>query len=279
MLQKDKTYYTYKDLTIVPTCISNVEHRSECNPYGNDEMLPLFTAPMDTVVNKDNFDLFESEGIHAILPRTESIDDRLNFSKEGRWAAYSLNEFEDFFSVENGLFANSSHIKALIDIANGHMLKSFDLVRKSKEVYGDKISIMVGNIANPTTYEEYAKVGADYIRLGIGAGRGCFDDGTTITLKDGLKKPIEEVCVGDEVLTHNGTYKTVLSRTRFKTKDKKLKINNEITCTEDHKFYVINKKDKDAVNDDNLEKYAFWVEASNLDKEKHLLIKRKKNNV
>jgi len=174
MLQKDKTYYTYKDLTIVPTCISVVEHRAECSPYDSDEMLPLFTAPMDTVVNKDNFDLFESDGIHAILPRTESIDDRLNFSKEGRWAAYSLGEFEDFFSVENGLFANSSHIKALIDIANGHMLKSFDLVRKSKEVYGDKISIMVGNIANPTTYEEYAKVGADYIRLGIGAGRGCL---------------------------------------------------------------------------------------------------------
>ena len=81
MLQKDKTYYTYKDLTIVPTCISVVEHRAECSPYDNDEMLPLFTAPMDTVVNKDNFDLFESEGIHAILPRTEPIDDRLNFSK------------------------------------------------------------------------------------------------------------------------------------------------------------------------------------------------------
>ena len=53
-----------------------------------------------------------------------------------------------------------------------------------------------------------------------------------------------------------------------------IKINNEISCTDNHKFFVINKSDKDICTEDNLEKLGFWVEAKNLDKNKHLLIKR-----
>ena len=44
--------YSYNDIAIVPAIKSNVEHRSECNPYtGNfgDSSLPIFTAPMSTV--------------------------------------------------------------------------------------------------------------------------------------------------------------------------------------------------------------------------------------
>ena len=54
--------YCYNDIAIVPAVKSNVEHRSECNPfigqYG-ESYLPIFTAPMSTVVNKENFKLFE----------------------------------------------------------------------------------------------------------------------------------------------------------------------------------------------------------------------------
>ena len=48
----DKIYYSYNDVTIMPGVISEIEHRSECNPYDEEDMLPLFTAPMDTVVDK-----------------------------------------------------------------------------------------------------------------------------------------------------------------------------------------------------------------------------------
>lgn len=274
---KTELKYSYNDISVVPAIISDVCHRGECNPFVHDNMLPLFTAPMDTVVSRTNYKEFYGAGITPILPRTEDLELRKEYAINGDWAAFSLQEFIDIFCSEEKKVSNGNDIKALIDVANGHMACLYEAVRKAKRIHGRLITIMVGNIANPETYRVAAEAGVDYVRCGIGSGAGCFDDGTTITLKDGLKKPIEEVCVGDEVLTHNGTYKTVLSRTRFKTKDKKLKINNEITCTEDHKFYVINKKDKDAVNDDNLEKYAFWVEASSLDKEKHLLIKRKNN--
>ena len=178
-LIKDKIYYTYEDVTIIPNVISLIEHRSECITLDEEGMLPLFTAPMDTVVSEKNFELFENEMIHAILPRTESLITRLDYSLKGRWAAYSLEEFENVFCNESKKLDEKNKIKALIDIANGHMMKSVDLVRSAKNIYGDNIIIMVGNIANPKTYAEYARVGADYIRIGIGSGCGCLSSSNT----------------------------------------------------------------------------------------------------
>ena len=178
-LIKNKIYYTYEDVTIIPNVVSLVEHRSECMPLDEEGMLPLFTAPMDTVVNSKNFGMFENEMIHAILPRTESLDARIENSIRGRWSAYSLSEFEKVFCNELEKLDEKNKIKALIDIANGHMSKSIDLVRAAKNIYGDNIIIMVGNIANPKTYVEYARVGADYIRIGIGSGCGCLSSSNT----------------------------------------------------------------------------------------------------
>ena len=173
-LIQNKTYYTYNDITIMPCIVSDVNHRSECNPYDNKFHLPLFTAPMDTVVNEKNFDLFEANRIYAILPRTESLDLRVEYSAKGRWAAFSLDEFEHIFCADNESLYGGKQMKALIDVANGHMRRIFDLAKKAKSIWGNKILLMGGNIANPQTYEEYAKAGFYAIRVGIGGGRACI---------------------------------------------------------------------------------------------------------
>ena len=173
----DKIYYSYNDVTIMPGVISEIEHRSECNPYDEEDMLPLFTAPMDTVVDKKNFNVFEENKIHAILPRTESVDDRIAYACDGKWAAFSLNEFEELFT---GNVKSDKKMRVLIDIANGHMAKILEVSKKAKEIYGDDgIEIMAGNIANPETYLEYAKAGIDYVRCSIGTGCGCLSSSNT----------------------------------------------------------------------------------------------------
>lgn len=171
MLIKDMKY-SYNDITIVPAPITTVEHRGDCNPYLNDGMLPIFTAPMTSVVCEENFELFESNKINAILPRSYSFDKRKEFALKGKWAAFSLQEFESNF-IEK--FENEVAPKVLIDIANGHMQKLYDLVRQSKDNWGEKnIIIMIGNIANPLTYKEVVSCGADYVRCSIGSGAGCI---------------------------------------------------------------------------------------------------------
>lgn len=175
----DKKRYTYRDLTIVPGIVSTIDHREECNPFYYGGMLPLFTAPMNTVIDENNFEKFELYSINGILPRTVKLDIRVNYSLEDKWSAYSLLEFENIFCNEKKLLESEKNIKALIDVANGHMRKIFTLVKKAKEIYGNKIIIMVGNIANPETYERYAEIGVDYIRCGIGAGCGCLSTSNT----------------------------------------------------------------------------------------------------
>ena len=161
-----ETKYSYQDVALVPSVISEIEHRSECilpSP------LPIFTAPMTTVVSGNCMEEYEKNDIIPILPRPESIAERLE-NKKG-WSAFSLGEFETHYVVSSSLPA-CHHV--LIDIANGHMKYLYELIRRAKDKWGESLTIMVGNIANPETYLIADAAGADYVRVGIGAGRGCI---------------------------------------------------------------------------------------------------------
>ena len=280
---KEKIGYSYNDLTIIPSIISNVSSRSECNPFIKDNILPIFTAPMASIVNEDNLDIFLKNGIIPIIPRNIDIERRKYLINEQRWVALSLKEFEDLFitNAQDRQDDSNIHYFICVDIANGHMKSLYNKCIKAKQL-ADKnnyeLTIMTGNIANPETYDwicrlnrEHGKT-IDYIRVGIGGGSGCFIDGTKVKTING-EKNIEDIKKGDKVLTIDNTYQKVLSTTRFKSNEL-LKINNEITCTKNHKFFVINKSDKNIVNENNLQKYGYWIEANKLDKNIHLLIKK-----
>lgn len=156
---------------IRPARVSYIEHRGECNVYKENGKLPIFTAPMSSVVDEFNYHLFESNKINAILPRNIDITVRYRNSCSGGWSAYSLYEFHECFCNECSKL--NSPAKALIDIANGHMFLMYDYVMKAKEIHGDNIIVMVGNIANTETYKDAYNAGVDYIRIGIGAGNVC----------------------------------------------------------------------------------------------------------
>lgn len=168
MLKKE-VKYSYDDISVVPAEVSEINHRSECNPYTENGNLPLFTAPMDSVVSIENFNLWEENKINAILPRTIDVDTRLDWvvNKEV-WVAFSLQEFNKFF-IEESIVPKG---KVLIDIANGHMESLYKSVEGAKIINPDLI-VMVGNVANPETYRRATKAGVDYIRVGVGSGRGC----------------------------------------------------------------------------------------------------------
>lgn len=171
--------YCYNDIAIIPAIKSNVDHRSECNPYTGkfeESTLPIFTAPMSTVVNEENFELFERNNIIPILPRNFSLEKRIEYLERGKWAAFGLDEFEELFIVKDWDMEISPDVNVLIDIANGHMTRLHNLIYDAKTKYdwSSRFKIMAGNIANPLTYYELAKAGADFVRISIGSGAGCI---------------------------------------------------------------------------------------------------------
>lgn len=261
----DKTLYSYNDIMVKPAKVSYIEHRDECNVYKENGKLPIFTAPMSSVVDEFNYHLFESNKINAILPRNIDITVRYGNSCSGGWSAYSLHEFYECFCNEYGKF--NSPAKALIDIANGHMNLMYEYVKKAKEIHGDNIIVMVGNIANPETYKVAYNAGVDYIRVGIGGG--CFVKGTKVNTVNGLKN-IEDLSNNDNVLTHNKNYKRINEIFEKDYKGKIFNING-IKCTPNHKFYVIKKEDKNKITEDNYNNFAFWIEAEKLN-DNYLLI-------
>lgn len=207
MFNENEMTYGYNDVSIQPAKISEIEHRSECVTKKNG-YLPIFTAPMSTVINERNYDIFDSNGIITILPRNIDIATRNKYMEEGKWVAYSLSEFDEIIDKYES-FNVPAHI--VIDVANGNMKKIFTLSKKAKEKYGKKnIILMAGNIANPETYMEYCKAGIDYARCGIGGGSGCITTSNT-AIHYGIvnllceiyeiKKQFELSCSGDECAT------------------------------------------------------------------------------
>lgn len=164
--------YSYNDVTIVPAVVSHIRSRKQCNPFNNDGTLPIFTAPMNTVVNEHNFKKFEENNIIPILPRTVDFKIRYDNSFNGKWSAYSLNEFKEHFVKK--IEGVSTPVKVLVDVANGHMKDLLESCRNAKINNGNKLIIMAGNIANPRTYLEYCRSGIDYVRCSVGTGCGCI---------------------------------------------------------------------------------------------------------
>lgn len=162
--------YSLDDYSIVPARITTINSRRECYPYNDDLMLPLFTAPMSSVINEHNYEIFNHHKINTIIPRNVHINQRYDLINK-TFVAMGLEEFSNFLKLDK---SNNEGIKYIcIDIANGHMQKLLDLCTEAKEIYGGELILMVGNIANPATYADYAKVGIDFVRISIGNGSAC----------------------------------------------------------------------------------------------------------
>lgn len=175
MLKKE-ILYSLQDITIIPTRVSGIKSRKECNPEilsltGESNYLPIVTAPMDSVVGEENYQEFIKNGISPIIPRTTSLETRLRLIPE-IFCAFGLAEIDN--ELLKKTYPGDDDFYVLIDIANGHMKAQLEIGEKLKSKYGGRIHIMGGNIANPETVIDFENAGFEYIRVGIGGGQGCI---------------------------------------------------------------------------------------------------------
>ncbi len=140
--------------------------RSEANPYDKHGYLPLITANMFSVINGKNAILFETNNIVPCLPRGE----RFNYETSFGFVSLALN---DFIEECTNPHKKTKHRQICVDLANGNVPLLHDAIRKAKEIYGDELTIMSGNVSSVEAFVELAKNCVDFIRVGIGGSANC----------------------------------------------------------------------------------------------------------
>jgi intein/homing endonuclease len=94
-----------------------------------------------------------------------------------------------------------------------------------------------------TGSDEIGKPGPeDWEEILTGPGRGCFVPGTKILLDSGYVKNIEDIVVGDSVITHTGEALEVTNTFEYDC-DEEISVikacNEELRCTSDHEILVV----------------------------------------
>lgn len=195
MIKNDIFMYGLNDLSIIPASVTSTIHRNDASVVNSDDMLPIFTAPMPSVVDDTNYGEFIKNKINVVIPRTVSFDKRMSLMYDV-FVAVSLEEFNYLFidersSVEN----NDRQMYICIDIANGHMGYMHSMMMEAKLKYRKNLVLMAGSVANPAIYKSFAEIGVDYIRVGIGGGSICTTSvlsGVHVTLPYILSKMVPQ---------------------------------------------------------------------------------------
>jgi GMP reductase len=251
-----------------------------CELYKNkpwDAGVPIVAANMTTVASLKVAEALAKHNCWTALHKFYDLAVLEKFFKDAEGinhrTFYTMGTTDDDYQKLRMLFKLAVPLPNIcIDIANGYRQSFVKFVREIREMCPRSV-IMAGNVCTPEmTIELLIEGKADLIKVGIGGG--CFVAGTKVKTKDGTK-PIEKVKAGDEVYTHTGSIKKVIS-TMSRKENKTIISVNGINCTPNHEFYVVEKKYKGIITDDNIHLYAKWVSAEDLN-DNYFLIKLTNN--
>ena len=177
----------FDDVLLVPQK-SDINSREEIDLTTNlgkhTFRLPIVSSPMDTVTESNMaLSMFERGGLGVIH--------RYNTSQEQCAIVRDIaSVLEDTSSVNIGKISAAvgtssdftTRVRFLhdcgvrifcIDVAHGHHTLVESAIKKVKDLFGDSITVMAGNVATPQAFEDLSNWGADAIRVGIGGGSIC----------------------------------------------------------------------------------------------------------
>ena len=181
---KIKEALTYDDVLLVPQ-YSDIKSRSEVNISstlrGNGPTtklgLPIIASPMDTVSEEEMGIAMWQAGALAIVHRYNSIEDQLDILdgiivNAGSNAAAAIGVSGDYLNRATALYDVGVRILC-VDVAHGHHTLMKETLQDLRNVFGDAVHIMAGNIATLEGYNDLVDWGADSVRCNIGGGSIC----------------------------------------------------------------------------------------------------------
>ena len=171
---------TFDDVLLVPVR-SDIRSRREPNLQTQLTKkrrleIPLISANMDTVTEGPMAIAMDRLGglgiLHRFLTPEQQVQELRNMKEaQVKCLAASVGVGDEGFERAKLLAREGVQVLTL-DIAHGHSVQMLELLDRCKQSFPD-IEVIVGNIATPEAVEDFAKAGADAVKVGIGPGSMC----------------------------------------------------------------------------------------------------------
>ena len=179
-MEKIKEALTYDDILLVPQ-YSEIESRQTID-IGNELSdtirldLPIISSPMDTVTEGAMASALASNGGLGIVHRYNTIDGQCEevvpVGATPRLVGAAVGVTGDY--LERAVQLVHSGVQVIcIDVAHGHHFLVQRAIKSIREVLGDSIHIMAGNVATAEGYVALSDWGADSVRCNVGGGSIC----------------------------------------------------------------------------------------------------------
>ena len=184
-----KNSVCFDDVLLVPK-YSSIKSRKEVdlsvkmNNLRWTPRLPIISSPMDTVTEALMAIYMLRTGGLGIIHRYNNIDEQAaivaevsetllmeNHSAINAIAA-AVGVSGDYIDRAKALYAAGARILC-VDIAHGHHILMKTALQELRNIFGNTVHLMAGNVATLDAFNDLADWGADSIRVGIGGGSIC----------------------------------------------------------------------------------------------------------
>jgi IMP dehydrogenase len=177
------TALSYDDVLLVPKYSSIISRNTDIlisqtlDKVGKFSF-PVISSPMDTITEWKMFREISKFGGSGIIHRYNTIEQQAeevalayaSTSPRGPGAAIGVSG--DYLErAEECLNCGASFL--CIDVAHGHHILVKQALENLRNVYGNDIHIMAGNVATLEGLNDLADWGANSVRVGIGGGSIC----------------------------------------------------------------------------------------------------------
>ena len=177
---KFKEAVTYDDMLLVPQ-YSDIKSRSEVNIgstlKGVEYQLPIMSSPMDTVSESEMLVAMDKAGGLGVLHRYNTIDEQLRLANEA--FARGVSDFAVAVGVTGDYLERAQVLvdtgveTFCLDVAHGHHTLMKEALTTLRKKFGNKITIIAGNVCTLEGVNDLADWGADAVRANIGGGSIC----------------------------------------------------------------------------------------------------------
>ena len=179
-MNKIREVVTYDDVLLVPQ-YSDIESRRQINLSGEltdtQLRLPIISSPMDTVTEAHMCESMSAAGGIGVIHRYNTVEEQAALAKAAiekgtKNIAAAIGVTGDY--IDRAIALHDEGVKILcIDVAHGHHILVQAAIKSLRDIFGDSIHIMAGNVATLDGFNALAEWGADSVRCNIGGGSIC----------------------------------------------------------------------------------------------------------